>query len=103
MQRVIEIIARQADRHSIATKIFGLADLLLGRCHRHEDHTLDPEMATHEGHPLRVIARAGTDKLCCFGVTRQYLAHRIERAAQFVGTNRREIFPLEQDFGVVTL
>ncbi len=100
---VIEIIARKTDRHGIAAEFFGLADLLLRRGHRHEDDALDPEMTTHEGDALRVIAGTGANKLFGLGAVGKHLAHGIERAAQFVRPHRRQILAFQKDLGAIPI
>ena len=96
---VIKVVALQFDLDCITAEHPGFLDLLLWRCHRHEDHALHTEVAAHEGHPLRMISSRGTDKQPPFRIGRQNLAHRVERTAQLVGSHRRQIFALEPDVG----
>jgi len=101
-QRLVEIVARQADRHLIAAKNPRLVDLLLRRCHRHEDGAAHPEMPAGKGHALRMVARAGADEILLVGLRRTHLAHRVEGAAQFVAAHRREVFTLEPDLRAIS-
>ena len=97
----VEIIPGQADLDELAAEHPGLVDLLLRRRHRHEHHALLAEMPAHIGKALGVIARRGADEQRWPGRVVERLADEIERAANLVGSDRREIFPLEPDAGAI--
>ena len=59
-------------------------------------------MRADKGHTLRVIARTCADEIAPRGIDSQRLAHGIERAAQLVGSHRRQILALEPDIGPET-
>ena len=96
-QRVVEIVADKPDLDRVAAEDPGLLDLLLRRGDRHEDHALHPEIGTHIGHALGMVAGGRADKELRRGVAIEHLAHRVEGAAQLVGAHRRQIFALEPD------
>ena len=98
---LVEIVARQLDPHVVAAEDPGLVDLLLRRGHGHEDHPLDPEMPTGEGHPLRMVARTGADELVLVGLFRADLAHGVEGPAQLVAADRGQVLALQPDLGLM--
>ena len=100
-QRLVKIVASQHDLHRIAAKDPRLVDLLLRRRHRHENRALHPEMPTGKGHTLRMVARTGADEMPLIGRGHPHLAHRIERAAQFIAAHRCQIFALQPDLGAI--
>ena len=99
-KRIVEIVALEFDLDRVAAEHAGFLDFLLRRGHGHENHALHPEMAAHEGHALRVIACRCADEEPSARISGQNLAHRVEGAAQLVGTHGGQILALEPDIGL---
>jgi hypothetical protein len=98
---LVEVVAGQLDRDLVAAEDPGLVDLLLRRGDRHEDRAVHAEMAAGKGHALGMVARAGADEFALVGLARPDLAHRVERAAQFVAADGGQVLALEEDLGAV--
>ena len=98
-QSIVKIVAFQPYLDSVTTKYPCFLDFLLRCRDRHEDHALDPKVAAHECDALCMIARRRTNKEPPVGIGCHHLAHSIEGAAQFVGSNRRQVFTLQPDIG----
>ena len=97
-RHLIEIIARQNDLDRVATVEFHGMLFHQRRRQRHEDFRLYAQHSCGECHALRMVARAGGDD------GSRALGHEhggaVIGAAPFIGVDRREIFALDEHFGV---
>ena len=100
-KRVVEVITRQSNFDLFAAKSLCFQDLLLWRRHGHKNNAAHAEVFAHKCDTLGVIAGAGTHKQLLIGGNLPDLAHGIERAAQFIRADRRQILALEPDVGGV--
>ena len=90
-QRVVKIVSDQMDLDAIAAKHAGLLNLLLGGCHRHENHAPLAQLSAHIGHALRMIPGRRTDE----EILIRLFAHRVERASDLVGAHRAQILAFQ--------
>lgn len=90
-QRVVKIVTNKANLDVFAAKNPGFLDLLLRRGHWHEHDTPHAKMPAHKRDTLRVISRTRAYELFLIG----YLAHRVERTAQFVRSHGAKVFALQ--------
>ena len=98
---LVEEIAVELDGDELRPEHAGLVDLLLRRGHRHEDNTLHPEVTADIGKALRMIARRSADEEALAATVCNRFAKEVEGAANLVGTNGRQIFPLQPDFSTI--
>ena len=100
---LIKVIARQNNLDIAAAEHARLINLLLRRGDRHEDRTLHTEMTAGIGHPLRMVARAGTDETAHFRTGRADFAHRVKGTAKLIAAHRRQILAFNPDISTISL
>ena len=99
---LIERIACQNHLDKLATEHLHLIDLLLGRCDRHKNLTLDAQSVARQGYSLSVVSCAGAH-YAASGLLRRERTNHIVCSANLVRAYHLQILALELYICSVTL